>query len=254
MIRLFTSWYPEASLGRRSELLQCLERNLSLECVSQVFLLLENVDAPFVHPKLVTKRIAERPCYHDFFEWVNNVDILPSDLSIICNSDIYFDASISALDEGLIANQCVALARWDIQEDGSKTLRDRNDSQDSWVFRGKIRSIKAKFHVGVPRCDNRVLFELENSGYHVINPAFSIYSYHLHAGDRADYGQEHLPGYVDPPYSYLWPHNLFPLSKWAWHLLRSRAIPLGWRFDWRKLWRTTPFRVGRKIISACTAK
>jgi len=182
MIRVYSSFYPELCPQRRAEIRNCLERNLALPDVDFVCLLLEGIASPFPdHPKLKTRPIAHRPTYTDFFDWGNAMVSADNDVSIIANSDIYFDSSLSALARNLMPNQCAALSRWDVQPDGTSRLFDRNDSQDAWVFRGKIRPIVPDFCMGIPRCDNRMLYELRAAGYEVINPAFSVKVFHLHA-------------------------------------------------------------------------
>ncbi len=248
MIRVFSSYYPERGGKRAAELFQCMERNLHLPEISALCLLLEQGAPPAPeNPKLKTQSVSIRPSYDDFFRWANALVETPSDVSIIANSDIYFDDSILALAKSLKLNQCAALSRWDVQADQSLRLFDRNDSQDAWVFRGKIRPMNADFCVGIPRCDNRILYELRAAGYEVINPAFSVRACHLHIGERTEYpGQINGP-HVEGPYEYLWPHNLMSLPATLLHNIKNPNTKLGWRFDWRRLRRTLPWRVFNKI-------
>jgi len=182
MIRLFTSCYPEKKPDRLSELTLALERNCQLPEIDSVCVFLEGIEHPWVESsKLNERSITHRPTYTDFFGWASELVSADNDVSIIANSDIYFDSSLSALARNLMPNQCAALSRWDVQPDGTSRLFDRNDSQDAWVFRGKIRPIVPDFCMGIPRCDNRMLYELRAAGYEVINPAFSVKVFHLHA-------------------------------------------------------------------------
>jgi hypothetical protein len=247
MIRLFTSFYPESNPTRQQEILECLERNLALDEIDEVCLLLENTDPPLEHPKLITKAVTKRPLYQDLFGWTRDRQAEQTDLCIICNSDIYFDASISVLPKHLNANACVALTRWDIQADGTSRLFHRNDTQDSWIFTGNIKDVGDNYPIGVPRCDNRVLHELRQAGYAVINPAFSVKSYHLHIGQREEYVQSNLTNFVDPPYAYLWPHNLCSWPSTCMHNLLNSGTTIGWRFDWQRLRKSLPGRLISKI-------
>lgn len=248
MIRIFSSNYPEKNQIRRSELLTCFQKNVDLGCIDSACLLVENDGFPLPHhQKLKTHSIAHRPQYEEFFRWANELVESPLDISIIANSDIYFDTTLLALANSLKPHQCAALSRWDVQPDGSARLFDRNDSQDVWVFRGKLRPVVADFCVGIPRCDNRILHELRSAGYEVINPAFSVRTFHLHAGSRGEYPGEIQGLHVDRPYAYLWPHNLLSLPETLWHRWRCPETKLGWRFDWRKLQRTLPWRVWKKL-------
>ena len=248
MIRMFTSLYPETSHVRHKELSTCLEQNLANPAIGLVCLFLEGTESPFpFHEKLKVRSISHRPMFQNFFEWANELAQLDTDTSIVTNSDIYLDASVSALAHLLEQEQCAALTRWDMQSDGSPRLFDRNDSQDVWIFKGKIRPVVSDYLVGVPRCDNRLLYELRRAGYEVINPAFSVRSFHLHAGQRAEYPENIDGPYVEGPYEYLWPHNLLSLPATMLHNTHHPDTKLGWRIDWRKMQRTLPWRVFEKV-------
>ena len=60
----------------------------------------------------------------------------------------------------------MALSRWDTADTIKPKLYNRNDSQDVWVFKGPVKpELKANFPLGVPRCDNKLHFELQEAGY-----------------------------------------------------------------------------------------
>jgi hypothetical protein len=202
-----------------------------------------------LHPKLDLEKVGQRPSYSDFLGWANRPGLQADDVTILANSDIYFDESISALGIALRPGQCAALARWNVQSGSEPILNDRNDSQDAWVFKGPIREIRGDYCVGVPRCDNRFLYELKQAGYEIINPAFSIRAYHLHAGQRGEYQTENQQHFVDPPYAYLWPHNLWSLPRTLVHNLRHPQARVSWRFDKRKLMASIPLRALKKAWS-----
>jgi hypothetical protein len=243
MIRLFTSHYPEKCATRLGDLQACMKCNIGNSALDFVCLLLEGVETPYpTEHRLQVRAIFSRPTYQDFFDWANELCTSPDDVTLIANSDVFFDKSILALAETLKSNQCVALSRWDLQPNAPAQLFDRSDSQDVWVFKGPIRPVFGDFLVGVPRCDNRILHELRKVGYEVINPAFSVRAYHLHFGERAEYPKIIDGPHVAPPYEYLWPHNLMSLLPTLWYRLRHPESKLGWRIDWRRLQRTLPWR------------
>lgn len=250
MIRLFTSMYPEKSEIRHKELLSCLERNLANPAIDSVCLFLEGAEVTYQdHDKLRMRSISHRPTYQDFFDWANELIGSPNDITIVANSDIYMGISVGAFESALQPEICAALARWDLRPDGSAQLFNRNDSQDVWVFKGRIRPVVSDYLIGVPRCDNRMLHELQQAGYEVINPAFSVRAVHLHLGQREEYPAEIKGAFVEPPYAYLWPHNLRSLPATILHRLRYPDHKLGWRMDWRKLQHTLPIRILRKVKS-----
>lgn len=250
MIVLYISQYSVGNPERCNELSSCLDINIHNAAIDEIRILNEcrNVRLP-IRGKVETRNIDKRPDYADYFQWMRESPPRNSGISIIANSDIYFDDSILALSQSLKPNQCAALSRWDRNSSGAPILFDRNDSQDVWVFRGPLKNIEGNFPVGVPRCDNRILFELKQAGYEVINPSFSVRVYHLHSGVRQEYSNENLEQFVDPPYAYLWPHNLWSLPRTILYNLRHPDARLSWRFDRRKFARSLPVRAVKKVWS-----
>ena len=216
-------------------------RNLACPGLNAIYILAEIEPKELPKDRRLTYELIDhRPTYADFFAAINKL-AAETDVSIVANSDIWFDASTKAAELYLTETEVWALSRWQDCEDSLAVLYDHKDSQDSWFFRGKVRSVAADFPVGVPRCDNRLLAELSVAGYAVHNPAFSIRSYHRHAGDRAAYPTSGK-NFVPPPYKYLSPHNLKGPVGTLWHRLKHRRIPLGWRFDHRRFRQWLPVR------------
>lgn len=243
MIRLFTSAYPESNPDRRQELEICLQNNVNSLLFDSIHLLLENVERPAVEAdSLRTRHISSRPTYLDYFNWINEV-ATSDDISIIANSDIYFDENAKILDALLSVNRCVALSRWDVQPNDRVRLWERGDSHDSWAFRGPVReNLHGDFPVGVYFCDNKIAWEMEQADYKVINPAFSLRSYHLHQGEERSYDPDNPADHgIRPPFRYIEPDNagslLFCLR--LWRTFNMDYFP--WRITWRKLGRTLPF-------------
>lgn len=237
MIRLFTSSFASPDPARRNEYAEAMRRNLACRAIDAVYVFDEgSPDLPKGNPKLTSRDVRQRPTYADYFAWINEL-AGPDDISILANADIYFDDQLALFTHwSPPAATVFALARWEPDADGRVSLRDRNDSQDAWIFRGPVRRFDSDFRVGVPGCDNRLASELERAGYQLRNPSFSLRSYHLHAGDRPPYIGEARVGGVSPPYGYVWPHNLWPLHKTLIHNLRHPSARAGWRID-RRLWK-----------------
>jgi len=236
LIRLFTTWYAEQNSLRASEYVECLQRNLACPSIDEVCVLAERSEPPVpAAVKLRIRLISRRPDYKDYFDWINAL-ASPSDVSAIANADIFFDETVGVFELWPIPPRTVlALSRWDVSADGMTRLYDHNDSQDTWIFRGPIESVRGDFPTGVPRCDNRIAKELELAGYTVLNPSFSLRSFHLHAGSREAYGGQAEAHFVPPPYGYVWPHNLLPLHRTLLHNAIHSRQRLDWRFD-RRLW------------------
>lgn len=211
-----------------------LRRNCECRAIDEICLFREgDDDPPSACSKVRLARVSHRPLYSDYFEWINEL-AAPNDVSIIANADIYFDEQLELFQHWSIpANTALMLARWDVDETGKSSIRYRNNSQDTWIFRGAIRPVTSDFPVGVPRCDNRLAYELANAGFTVLNPSLSIRTNHLHAGPRRSYKSREHTDLIPPPYGYLWPHNLWSLRRTAAYNSRHPSAPLGWRFDKR---------------------
>jgi len=241
LIRIFTTWFPDADPTRKSEFAECLRRNLAIRVIDEVCVIAERSTAGLPsHDQLQTRILPNRPLYNDFFEWIASV-ANDDDISIIANADIWFGNDIGAVPHALKRQECFALARWE-----PAGLFDRNDSQDCWIFRGKVSGVHGNFPLGVPRCDNRLLHELSLAGYRVRNPSFSIRSNHLHARAFQEYSSTSLDNFVPPPYLYLWPENLWPLPNVLLHNLLRPYARVSWRFDRRHIRGSLPLRALRK--------
>lgn len=242
MIRLFTTFYPEGNPSRLAEYLECVRRNVACAAIDEINILAETGSPSLPESNKIRVRSADRrPTYDDFFIWIKEL-ASPDDVSILSNTDIWFGNEIGLLTRIIGPRECVALGRWD-----GDTLFDRNDSQDTWAFRGRVEGVEGGFPVGVPRCDNRILFELESAGYRILNPAFSIKANHVHAGRRAEYATDTLTHFVEPPYRYLWPHNLWSFPRTFLHNIRNPRQRVQWRFDRRRASSWLPIRAVAKV-------
>ena len=184
-IHLYTTFYPEQKVARRQELAQCLANNLNNPALSRVTVFNEGGDLrAFKAEKLQIIPITKRPTYQDFFEHINAQND-NEDIHIIANTDIYFDAHIAVLQYLNLEGKALALSRWDTTGFKRPKLYNNGASQDVWIFKGPIKpTLQADFPLGVPRCDNRLMYELEQASYTVLNPAFSVKTYHIHKGQR----------------------------------------------------------------------
>lgn len=173
MINLFVNYYVDKNDERDKELKTCMDRNLWCESINKIFVIGE----PWTHENTFNIPFSTRPTFRDFFNIINRFT-QPNDINIIANSDIYFN-ELSEINIG--HNDCYALSRWDIQPDGSAIHYNNPSSQDTWIFRGAIKMVEnCSFMLGVPGCDNKIAYQLQQAGYRVTNPSLSIKTYHLH--------------------------------------------------------------------------
>jgi hypothetical protein len=186
-MNLFINWYESPAKSRLDELAYCTHVNEGNPLIGKIY------------------KLDGRPTFKEFFDYVNT-HCDEKDINIISNTDIYFDESLR-LARGITPDECFALSRWDLIGDGKVKHFNRWDSQDCWIFRGKIKEVKnCDFTMGVPGCDNAIADRLAKAGYVVINPSLDIKTYHLHLSRIFTYnsGTKRIP----EPYKMVTPCKL----------------------------------------------
>lgn len=206
---LVTTSYAERNEYRKKELEQSMLRNMLV--FDKIVLVCES-ELNIKHPKIEIYNLVNRPYWSDMIRFANSKSN-DNDLVIIANSDIYFD-NLSQFDNIDFKDSCLALSRWDTKESDYKrdvkepTLHNTPDSQDSWIFEGKIKPVFGEFVFGALGSDNRIMYELERSGYSVYNPSKEIKSFHLHTIKSNKYGNP-----VPKPYKTIHPTDLIVVPK-----------------------------------------
>jgi hypothetical protein len=204
---LYTTYYQEPNQARRAELDECLKRNLASGLFDAVCVLSEGdrPDIPlyWMETECQLKKQPRRQTFHDLFQWAReNAD--DETISVVSNSDVYFDDSLLLVETQDMNQKCFALSRWDVGEDGSSSHWVAIDSQDCFIFKGKIPPIRADFCPGIPGVDNRLCYEIDLAGLEVSNPSRSIRAHHLHKSQVRNYDDSmKIPGpylLVEPIY------------------------------------------------------
>ncbi len=191
-VYLFTSYYHTEDQKRSQELTEVMGKNVASPHIDKII----NLGNKRFENEKVLNIPFERPMFSDFVKAAN---VLKATISIIANSDIFFDYTIEMCKTNLDEDTCYALSRYDIKQNNKAVLFNYEYSQDTWIFKGQIKSVNnIDFPMGLPACDNRFAFELEQVGYKVLNPAFTIKSYHLHFSGRNYSESDRLPGDVIP--------------------------------------------------------
>lgn len=199
---LLTTMYDEANDVRLEEIRKALRLNSQNDLIEKIVVFVEEETSPEALPKVEAIRTSKRTMFCDFFEYANSCLSGPV---IIANSDIYFDDTLKALDGYDYENKFISLSRWDLLDDG--TLRFigsvSNSSQDAWIFKPPIAKFTSDFGLGLPGCDNRILFEASAAGLSVSNPSLSVKACHIHGS-----GVRHYTGRVSGPSLWLSGHEL----------------------------------------------
>jgi hypothetical protein len=178
MIRLFYNYYEDRNPVRKREIDFCLQKNLDNKLITTIII-----------------ESQEKPTYDFFFKHINRITE-PDDINILCNSDIFFDDTIKLV-EGIKHKELYALSRWDWFNPDRSVLFDRQDSQDTWIVRGRIENVAGDFSLGLKGCDNRIAYEFDKSGYKVSNPSRSIKTHHVHNSQIRTYSWTNV---VPAPY------------------------------------------------------
>lgn len=177
-VRLFYNYYEDKNPIRKQEIDLCLQNNIN----NQAF-------------DLIVLDSSDKPTFDFFFQKINQL-AEPNDISIICNSDVFFDNSISFASR--VGDQEVyALSRWDWHRLSAPTLYDKTNSQDAWILKGKIENVNGNFKVGSPNSDARIAFEFQQAGYSIRNASKTIKAFHFNDSNTVDFSNDDL---VSGPY------------------------------------------------------
>jgi hypothetical protein len=230
-ITVFTPYYAAGTPERQAELDLCLERNLACAAVSHLILLVDDGHTPPVrHPKLQVLKVEGRPSYA---EWVRLTQKLAKrGISVLANSDIYFDQSVSDLRKCITGpEKFLALSRYEKIGKDLQPHAKPKWSQDVWGFHTDAvfppSLLKAlEIPLGVPRCDNKVAYLFGVHGWQVYNPLRFVRSIHVHETQQRNYDKKAdltvvgSVAYIHPSTALDEPAKL-EVDVWA---LRSRAI------------------------------
>jgi hypothetical protein len=109
------------------------------------------------------------------------------EICVIANNDIIFDETLNLTNEIQFDNNVLlALTRWEGKSSPSMegTVIDNcffSHSQDVWIFVPKfITDFECDFMLGIPKCENRFVYEAISNGVNVFNPALDIRTFHHH--------------------------------------------------------------------------
>ena len=176
-INLYINYFRHNNIQRQNEFDHCLIKNIKNSFINNILILSKEKFDIFNDQKIKFIQIEKRPTYNYFFKIINK-NIQKNDINIIANLDIFFDNTLSYVSK-IKNNECFALTRWDITKEKIKFL-NKGCSQDTWIFKNKIKKIKGDFYLGRMGCDNKIAYEIQRAKYKIINPSRTIKIYHLH--------------------------------------------------------------------------
>ena len=211
---LFVPYYKAHSVDRQIELERCLQTNNALTFIQQIVVVPDDPAhdgddfARFSKVHVVRPDRKQRQTFAQMCAVINKmIDTMSCPIvSVIANADIFFDCTLLDAAIALDTNKCFALSRYNVQSDGSLKPFLRNDSQDAWMFRDRIRESVVRnvhFAFGIPGCDNRFAKCLADAGYDLYNPSETVKLHHLQLTDSRTYDIKKQC--VAPPYRLIAP-------------------------------------------------
>jgi hypothetical protein len=181
-VNLFLNVYKSSEGSQRqAELDFCLLNNLNNKHITDFYILDETgeiKDTERIHTIPTDKRYT----YKDYLKLIES-KTGDNDINIFMNSDCCLDANSSQYLHHIKSNEAWCLARWDITSINPFHANPYlvSNSQDAWILRGKPRELlDASYYLGVPGCDNRIMWEFQKAGYVIKNPSLSLKMFHYH--------------------------------------------------------------------------
>jgi hypothetical protein len=221
---LITQFYKSSNETRATEIQSCLERNIENPLISKILLLNESHCLPSKlknNPKVSEQIIGHRITYADVMKAISS---LPDNaLVAFSNADICIDPiSWRNLWNVTLKDICISLLRYDVPDSGNvedaTLFGPRADSQDTWVVRAcdvkqrgeKLYSQTFQIPFGQMGCDNAFALEILRQKFCVINPCFSLITWHFHSSAFRTYDKNDL---VDcSTFHYIHPSGLHDLN------------------------------------------
>ncbi|GAC13365.1 exostosin domain-containing protein [Aliiglaciecola lipolytica] len=192
MINVFFPYYQCGDAARQAEIELCLAENIKNSSINRLFVLIDDESTINVeNDKVTALYLDKRPTYRKWIELTRELNL--DGVSVLCNSDIYFDQTINIFKQLLIKDKrFVALSRWEVKGNNVELHPNPHWSQDVWAMSCDsdlspdfMRLLD--FPMGVPRCDNKITYLFGILGWDVFNPCKQVKSYHVHETEMRTY-------------------------------------------------------------------
>jgi hypothetical protein len=201
---LITTFYIPNNKEREKEINKCLQKNYENPLIKNIYLLNDKIyelplDLTLYNNKIIQITLNNittntKLRFDDAINFINNCQECIGKLCILSNSDIYFDETLSNVNQSTISNNVFALLRYDESLEGFHSLYSENgiprlNSQDCWIFKSplKVDTKLLDFEFGTLGCDNTFAYVIHKSGIYISNPCYSIKTIHLHSSQFRTY-------------------------------------------------------------------
>ena len=191
---LIQQYFRHTNTRRAREIHNCLEKNIASNYIDHILLLNEEEykELP-VSPKITVIHHPHRLTYYDVL--ITAIERVPmGDIVVFSNSDIYFDNTLCHLWRMKLAERrlFLALLRWEDTGMSPTIFGPRADSQDTWICARDCLNFTPSrddfdFPFGKPGCDNVIGLLMMKQRFLILNPAYTIKTYHLHSSNLRNY-------------------------------------------------------------------
>lgn len=195
MISVFFPYYQCGDEGRQKEIDLCLSQNADNQHIDKLIVVIDDGCAvPFTAANMEVLHVNKRMTYKYWIELTQQY--CSFGISILCNSDIYFDSSVAKLSEVLKEPKSfLALSRWELLKGETEKHPNPHWSQDTWAMNVGEKFSDSFMHLldfpmGVPRCDNKVAYLFAVQGWTVHNPVDFVKSIHAHETQVRTYNKK----------------------------------------------------------------
>tara|TARA_B100000424_G_scaffold244013_1_gene213996 strand:- start:20545 stop:22251 length:1707 start_codon:yes stop_codon:yes gene_type:complete len=213
-IFVFTQFYISSNKARNNELKKVLELMVINKNIEKIYLLNERIyrddelgiQSDKIQQMVINNRLTYKICYDKVEELNLNGYI------ILTNSDIFFDKSITNIKKTNFHKEraIFTLLRHEFNVynnlSNCKLFGPRHDSQDTWIFHSNF-NIPSRYRnafdfiLGIPGCDNKVIYLYNILGYECYNNPTLIKCYHYQLSSYRNYKKNKLR----LPYMYVIP-------------------------------------------------
>ena len=215
-IILIQQYYLDDNLARRGENKLCLLTNTQNTAITKILLLNERLysdeEIGVKSDKIEQVVIGNRLTYKNVFDYVSDNNI--KGYIVLSNTDIFFDKTLSNVMNTNISKkrQVFCQLRFEyesgVELDKCHIYGPSPNSQDTWIWHTNTKVTKKQRKVldiklGIPGCDNKMVYLFNILGFSCHNEPYLIKTYHCHESGVRNHAENNER--VDAPY-----YNLFP--------------------------------------------
>lgn len=197
---LFFPYFRSNNTQRQEEIDTCCIKNIQNPCFSSVTILADGLLTDRVRINLNGCKViphSGRLTYKQWFGYVKQV--CNRGIALLCNSDIYFDQTVTKLHELFseygVSRLFAVISRYDQLGDIAVQHFNPHYSQDAWAVRvenisDNICSHQFDIALGTKRCDSKFAYLLHEARFQLVNPCNFVHSIHLHNSGERNYSND----------------------------------------------------------------